>query len=128
MLSDYRVLDLTDERGLMAGSVLADLGADVIQVEPPAGSPARRIGPFVAGRTDPERSLFWWAYARNKRGITLDLESDAGRSTFLGLVAGADCLLESFAPGYLDQRDLGYAALARINPGLVMTSITPFGQ
>src|SRR5438093_2344327 len=101
MLTDYRVLDLTDERGLLAGAILADMGADVIQVEPPGGSRARQVGPFVTGCSDPESSLFWWAYARNKRGITLDLDSQAGRSTLLELIAGADCLIESFAPGYL---------------------------
>src|SRR5438552_6061265 len=79
MLSPYRVLDLTDERGLLCGQILADLGADVVAVEPPGGSSARRIGPFAGDTPAPERSLFWWAYARNKRGITLDFDKEAGR-------------------------------------------------
>ena len=80
MLGPYRVLDLTNQRGLLCGQILADLGADVIQIEPPGGSPARRLGPFAGDVVDPERSLFWWAYARNKRGITLDLTR--GRDLF----------------------------------------------
>src|SRR5215207_11320081 len=132
MLSPYRVLDLTDERGILCGQILADLGADVIAVEPPGGSPARRLGPFRrangASPAPDAESLFWWAYARNKRGITLDLDDEDGHAALLRLVAGADCVIESFDPGYLDRLGLGYEALARTNPGLVLTSITPFGQ
>ena len=80
MLSPYRVLDLTDERGLLCGKILADLGADVIQVEPPTGSSARRIGPFYQDEVHPERSLFWWAYASNKRSITLNLTTADGQA------------------------------------------------
>ena len=74
LLAPYRVLDLTDDRGLLCGKILADLGADVLQIEPPGGSPARDIGPFYGDDPHPEKSLFWWAYAANKRSITLDLE------------------------------------------------------
>ena len=81
MLSPYRVLDLSTERGLLCGQMLADLGADVIKVEPPGGSPARSIGPFYKDAPHPDRSLYWWAYNRNKRAITLDLERDAGRDS-----------------------------------------------
>jgi crotonobetainyl-CoA:carnitine CoA-transferase CaiB-like acyl-CoA transferase len=128
MLQGLRALDLADERGLLCGQILADLGADVIAVEPPGGSTARRVGPFANGRTDPEQSLYWWSYARNKRGITLDLESEDGREQLRGLAATADLLIESFEPGYLDRAGLGYEALAQLNPGLIMVSITPFGQ
>ncbi len=128
MLSPYRVLDLTDERGLLCGQILADLGADVIAVEPPGGSPARRIGPFAGDVPDPERSLLWWAYARNKRGITLDLDQDDGREKLRQLAAGADFLIESAAPGQMAARGLGYGDLAAINPALVYVSITPFGR
>ncbi|MDP9237011.1 MAG: CoA transferase [Chloroflexota bacterium] len=128
MLSPYRVLDLTDERGLLCGQILADLGADVIAVEPPGGSSARRIGPFAGDEPDPERSLHWWAYARNKRGITLDLDTDDGREKLRQLVAGADFLIESAAPGEMAARGLGYDDLAAVNPALVYVSITPFGQ
>ena len=78
LLSPYRVLDLTDERGLLCGKILADLGADVIQVEPPGGNAARRLGPFFKDDVRPENSLFWWAYAANKRSVTLDIETADG--------------------------------------------------
>jgi crotonobetainyl-CoA:carnitine CoA-transferase CaiB-like acyl-CoA transferase len=128
MLSPYRVLDLTTERGLLCGQMLADLGADVIKVEPPGGSSARRIGPFYKDAPHPDRSLYWWAYNRNKRAITLDLERDAGRNLLLRLVERADFLIESHNPGYLPQHKLGSADLAKINPSLIYVSITPFGQ
>ena len=75
MLSPYRVLDLTDEKGLFCGKLLGDLGADVIKVERPGGDPARNIGPFYHDEVDPEKSLFWWAFNTSKRGITLDIET-----------------------------------------------------
>ncbi len=128
MLGPYRVLDLTDHRGMLCGQILADLGADVLAVEPPGGSPARHIGPFAGDVVDPERSLFWWAYARNKRGITLDLARDAGRALFLRLVAGADFVIESERPGTLATWRLDHAVLAAVNPRIVTVSITPFGQ
>jgi crotonobetainyl-CoA:carnitine CoA-transferase CaiB-like acyl-CoA transferase len=122
------VLDLSDGGALLCGQLLADLGADVIQVEPPDGAGARRLGPFAGGVADPERSLFWWSYARGKRGIVLDLDTQVGREELRTLVRGADVLIESAAPGALAGRGLGYADLAALNPALVMVSITPFGQ
>ncbi len=73
MLSPYRVIDLTGESGLLCGQILADLGAETIQVEPPGGSSARTLGPWYGSEPGQERSLYWWAYARNKRSIVLDL-------------------------------------------------------
>ena len=128
MLSPYRVLDLTNERGLLAGQILADLGADVIQVEPPAGSPARRLGPFAGGTQDDEYSLYWWAYTRNKRGISCDLEQPAGQALLRRLVEGADFLIESDRPGEMAARRLGYEELSAINPRLVYVSISGFGH
>ena len=128
MLAGLRVLDLSNERGMLCGQILADLGADVIQIEPPGGSSARRLGPFHKDERDPERSLFFWAYARGKRGIVLDLESDAGRAQLCELARGADFLLESEAPGRMRELALDCESLARENPGLVYVSITPFGQ
>ena len=128
LLEPYRVLDLTDERGLLAGKILADMGADVVQVEPPGGSPARNVGPFHGDDPQPEKSLFWWAYAANKRSITLDLEKKDGQELIKKLVAKADFLIESFSPGYLESLGLDYEQLSAINPKLVMVSITPFGQ
>ena len=128
LLEPYRVLDLTDERGLLAGKILADMGADVLQVEPLGGSPARNVGPVHGDDPQPEKSLFWWAYAANKRSITLNLEQKDGQELLKKLVAKADFLIESFSPGYLEGLGLGYEKLAEINPKLVMVSITPFGQ
>jgi len=128
LLSPYRVLDLTSAECLLCGKILADLGADVIQIEPPGGHAARRIGPFYREEVQAERSLYWWAYAANKRSITLDITSPAGHKLFQRLVASADFLLESSPPGTLDTLGLGYQALAAINPQLIMVAITPFGQ
>ena len=128
LLSPYRVLDLTDERGLLCGKILGDLGADVIQVEPPRGSPARMVGPFYEDDPTQHKSLHWWAYCANKRGVTLDLEHPDGRALLLQLAASADFVIESFDPGFLDSLGLGYPRLSDLNPGLVMVSITAFGQ
>jgi crotonobetainyl-CoA:carnitine CoA-transferase CaiB-like acyl-CoA transferase len=128
LLRPYRVLDLTNELGELAGRMLADLGADVIKVEPPDGDPSRWRPPFYGDRPDPEASLPWWASNLNKRGITLALDQAQGQDLFRRLVATADFVLESFQPGYLTSLGLGYEALAEINPRLILTSITPFGQ
>ena len=128
LLSPYRVLDLSDERGLLCGKILADLGADVIQIEPPGGSPARQTGPFYADDPTPEKSLYWWAYAANKRGITLNLNHSDGRALLEQLAANAHFVIESYAPGHLDQLGIGYPRLAAINPAIIMVSITAFGQ
>ena len=128
LLSPYRVLDLTDERGLLCGKILADMGADVVQVEPPGGSSARQRGPFYQDDVHPEKSLFWWAYAANKRGVTLNLDTSGGADLLRRLVKDAHFLIESFPPGYMAGLGLGYRELEAINPSLVMVSISPFGQ
>ncbi|WP_420435759.1 CaiB/BaiF CoA transferase family protein [Candidatus Poriferisodalis sp.] len=124
-----RVLDLSDHRGQMAGALLADLGADVILVEPPGGSAARDVTPFVAGREgDPEASLWFWSYNRGKRSVVLDLDDARDRQRLRDLAATADVLIESDAPGAMAARGLGAEDLAEVNPGLVYTSISAFGQ
>jgi len=129
MLSPYRVLDLTDEKGFLCGKILGDLGADVIKIERPGGDLARKIGPFYRDVPDPEKSLYWFAYNNNKRGITLNIEAADGCELFKRLVKTADIVIESFAPGYMDDLGLGYSTLSQITDGkTVMTSITPFGQ
>jgi crotonobetainyl-CoA:carnitine CoA-transferase CaiB-like acyl-CoA transferase len=128
MLSPYRVLDLTDEKGLMCGKLMADMGADVIKIEKPGGDAARNIGPFYKNEKDPEHSLFWWALNTSKRGITLDIEKPAGRELFKKLVAKADFVIESYPVGHMAGLGLGYNDLEKINPRLIMVSITPFGQ
>ncbi len=114
-LAPYRVLDLTTELGWLCGKILAELGADVVKVEPPGGE---------AGQGSPA----WTAYNVGKRGITLDLASDRGRQRLRRLAAEVDFLIESFPPGHLEALGLGWPVLHRDNPRLVMTSITPYGQ
>lgn len=127
-LADLRVLDLTGPIGVYCGKLLADLGADVIKIEPPGGDPMRSYGPFYEDDPHPHKSLYWWHYNTSKRGITLNLETAEGREVFKRLVQNADIVLESFTPGYLDSLGLGYDALRALNPNLILTSITPFGQ
>lgn len=128
LLGGYRVLDLTDEKGLLCGRTLGDWGADVIKIERPGGDSARNIGPFYKDNPDPERSLFWFATNANKRSITLNIETVDGREIFKKLVKTADFVIESFDPGYMEDLGLGYSALEKLIPGIIMTSITPFGQ
>ncbi len=127
-LEGVRVLEVADESGEFCGRCLAGGGADVIKVEPPAGSRTRGYGPFYEDVADPDRSLFFWHYNLGKRGIVLDLDSDAGRESFRALARTADVVLEAGRPGYLAERGLGYEQLRADNPELVHCAITPFGQ
>lgn len=127
MLSGRRVLDLTDEKGFLCGKILADLGADVIKIEKPGGDPSRRIGGFWGDIPDPEKSLYWFAFNANKKGITLNIETSDGLEIFKKLTKTADVVIESFKPGYMDKIGLGYPVLKEVNPGIIMTSISGFG-
>ncbi len=127
-LSGLRVLDLSDHRGALCGRLLADMGADVIKVEPPGGDAARRIGPFLDDQPHPDRSLFFWFYNLNKRSLTLDLAHSRGAEMMLRLAASADIVIESWTPGRLDELGIGWDALHRANPALILCSIAPFGQ
>ena len=118
MLSPYRVIDLACDRGISCGQILADLGADVIQVEPRSGSAVRREGPFYRDEPGPERSLTFWAYARGKRSIALDLDDPRDREVLQRLIAGADFLIEAETPGRFDALGFGDAALDALQPGL----------
>jgi crotonobetainyl-CoA:carnitine CoA-transferase CaiB-like acyl-CoA transferase len=128
LLSGFQALDLTDEKGLLCGKLLSDMGVDVIKVENPGGAPARNIPPFYHDIRDPEKSLYWFAYNTNKRSITLDLETIQGQDLFKKLVGRSDFVIESFTPGYMARLGLDYGELIKINPRIIMTSITPFGQ
>jgi len=127
-LAGLRILELADETGQFCGKLLGDLGADIIKIEPPGGQPNRRIGPFLDDIPDPERSLPFWYYNTSKRGITLNLESAEGSRLFGRLAATSDVILETFRPGFLKSIGLGYEALGKENPGLIMCALTPFGQ
>lgn len=127
-LRGLRVLELCDEKGQFCGKLMADLGADVVKIEPPGGQLTRTVGPFLDDVPHPERSLAFWHYNTSKRGITLNPEDRQGQDLLMRLVPSADVVLESYAPGYLPGLGLGYEALAALNPGLIMCSLTPFGQ
>src|SRR5271163_3309601 len=104
------------------------MGADVIKVEPPAGDDGRRIGPFYNDLPHHDRSLFFWFYNLNKRSLTLDLAHPRGRELALALARSVDLVVESFAPGEIATLGLGWDALHRANPALILLSIAPFGQ
>ena len=124
-----RVIDLATTRAELAGRQLADLGAEVIKVEPPEGAEARRMPPFEDGREDdPDGSLYWATVGLGKRSVVLDLELESDRERLRALAASADIFIESFDPGTLDAIGLGQQALREANPGLVYVSVTPYGQ
>src|SRR5215510_11771203 len=123
-LKPYRVLDLTQAIGWTCGKLLADLGADVVKIKPPGGDFDRRIGPFYRDEPHPEHSLAWFAAHTNKRGITLNLERVDGKALVLMLSRQADFVVESFPPGVMDQRGIGFRQLSVWNPRLIWTSIT----
>ena len=127
-LHGYRVVDLADETAALCGKMFADLGADVVKVEPPGGCPTRSIPPFLDEGTGPDRSLYFQALAAGKRSVTLDLQRPEGRDLLARLADGADFLVESSPPGYLDQLGLSYQALAARNPRLIYTSVRAFGD
>ncbi len=116
MLSPYRILDLTDDRGHFAGFILAQLGADVVAVEPPGGSRARHRPPFAGGVPDPERALGHWAYNRGKRSVVVDTHDDLER-----LASGADVIIECGAI------EVDLDRLREANPDLITASLSPFG-
>ena len=126
-LAHCRVLDLTQAEGLLCGQILSDLGADVIQVEPPGGAAGRRLAPFAEGHVnDVEHSLFWWSYSSGKRSLLIDIDSE--RATFLKLVAQSDVLIESEPPGSMKARGLDYESLSAINPRLILVTMNPYGS
>jgi len=127
-LSRYRVLDLTDSKGAYCTKLLADLGADVIKIERPEGDPGRGIPPFAGDTPHPEKSLYFLHRNANKRGVTLNLDSLEGRNILKELVKTADVLVENSPPDYMAGLGLDYSVLSQLNPGLIMASITEFGQ
>ncbi|HEV3112361.1 MAG TPA: CoA transferase [Candidatus Binataceae bacterium] len=127
-LSGVTVLEATTTwAGPMCGSLLADLGADVIKVEPPHGDVSRFLPPFLPG-TNPPLSFMHASVNRNKRSVVLDLRQPPGRELFLKLAAGIDVIVENFRPGKLDRRGLGYQGVRQVNPDIIYVSISGFGQ
>ena len=127
-LSGYRVLDLADSRGAYCSKLLADMGADVIKIEPPEGDPGRSMPPFVNDVPHSEKSLYFLHRNAGKRGITLNLDTREGCDTFIRLGESADVLVDNSPPDYMPFLGLDYDALQEINPRLIMASITEFGH
>ena len=128
MLSPYRVLDLTDHRGEIGPMLLGDLGADVIRVEPPVGSEARRGGPILDGAPEDLRSLQFHAFNRNKRSIVLDPASDADLESLRELIRRSDFLFESSPGRLLEEYGLDFADLEALNPRIVYVRLSAFGD
>ncbi|MGH7905958.1 MAG: CaiB/BaiF CoA transferase family protein [Candidatus Binataceae bacterium] len=128
LLSGFRMLDLADDKGALCGRIFADMGAEVIKVEPLSGCPTRAIPPFLDDRPSAERSLYSLAYNAGKLSITANLESADARAILVELAKKSDFFVESYPAGYLDSRGLGYTSLSAINPRLIYVSIAPFGE
>ncbi len=128
-LSDVRVLDLTQAlAGPYCTMLLADLGADVIKVEPPAGDMSRSLGPHPADRKGCDYGGYFASVNRNKRSIVLDIKTDAGRETFFQLVKTADAVVENAKTGVMDRAGVSYERLREIKPALVYAAIRGFGD
>ena len=127
-LTGMRVLELADEKGQFCGKLMADLGAEVIKIEPAGGEGTRSVGPFLDDVPHRDRSLSFWHYNTSKQGITLNLNTSDGRELFKKLADTADVILETFNAGYLPSLGLGYEDLVKTNPRLIMCSLTDFGQ
>jgi crotonobetainyl-CoA:carnitine CoA-transferase CaiB-like acyl-CoA transferase len=128
-LEGIRVIDLTrGVTGPYATKLLADFGADVLKIEPPAGDPTRRHGPFPGDVSDPEQSGLFLNLNTSKRSFVLDVAAPGASETLLRLASEADVFVEDFAPGEAAESGWGWETLREVNPGLVMASITPFGQ
>ena len=128
VLDGVSVLELaTDVGGEMVGKLLAEMGADVVKVEPPEGSPTRAIGPFVTGRTDGDHSLTFWYYNTNKRSVVVDYRTAEGRAQLTSLASRADVLISTLPRRELEALDLELPELQAVAPELVIVSITPFG-
>ncbi len=127
-LSGRRVLDLSDEKGVYCTKLFADMGADVIKIEPPGGARERWFPPFWKDEPNEDRSLFFLYMNTNKRGITLDLFHPSGKELFLKLASRADLIVDTATPETLEHLGLSYEKLQSQHPELVLTSITGFGQ
>ena len=126
-LEGLRVIELSSERGTLAGKLLADMGAEVVVVEPPGGDRMRSYEPFLRDEPGPERSLYWWHYNTNKKSVTLDLDEESDRDRLRGLIASSDLFIACEPKARLMALGLGYEELRAATEGLIMVSVTPFG-
>ncbi len=128
VLDDVRIIEVGGELGGWCGKLLGDMGATVIKVEPPEGEVTRGYPPFYGDEPDKNGSLYFWHYNTNKQSVTLDLESETGRDLFLRLAEGADVVIDSSAPKYLDSLGLGYERVSEVAPDIIFAAVSPFGQ
>ncbi len=126
-LNGIRVVEVADRSAVLAGRILADLGAEVILVEPRQGSPVRHDAPYLDDEAGPERSFAHIYFNTNKRSVVLDLDDEGDQDHFRRLVGSADVFLETCPPGWLGERGLDYNQLKRLNRRLIQCSVTPFG-
>lgn len=128
LFEDLTVVELAgDPAGEVVGKVLAQLGADVVKVEPPGGSPTRAVGPFAHGRVDPDHSLAFWYHNTNKRSVVLDHTTPDGRAALLELLADADVCITTLRPSEAAAARLDVTQLRAVSESLVVVSVTPFG-
>lgn len=127
-LNGLRVIELASEPIALAGKLLADMGADVILVEPPGGDACRNYPPFLDDQPGEDRSLFWWHYHTSKRGVVIDLDEPSGRDRFRALIATADVLLEAQPRARLATLQLDYDNLVAHRVDLIHVAVTPFGR
>ena len=127
-LSGLRVVELANERIAFAGKLMADMGADLILVEPPGGDPSRDYPPFLDNKPGPNRSLYWWHYHTSKRAMVVDLEDPDGAKTFRKLIATTDVLIEAEPRDRLANLQLDYANLSEIKPDLIHIAVTTHGR
>ena len=127
-LDGVRIVEVASIAAAFAGRQLAELGADVILVEPPEGAPTRHRVPYLDQQPGTERSLHHLHYNQGKRSLVLDLDTPEGAATFRRLAATADAVIEAEPHGAMDSRNLGFESLRATNPALLYTTVTPFGR
>ena len=128
-LDGIKVVELaTMVSGPYCGKLLADMGADVIKVEPPEGDSSRQCGPFPKSGPCPEHSALFLYNNTSKRGVTLNLDRPEGLDAFKRLLRRADVLIDNYPPRRLESLGLSWDAMSQLNPALVYTSITPYGR
>jgi crotonobetainyl-CoA:carnitine CoA-transferase CaiB-like acyl-CoA transferase len=127
-LAGLKVVEIAhDVGGEFTGLLLAQQGAEVVKLEPPDGSPTRRVGPFAEGRAGPDTSLNFWFYNSNKKSVAADLAAPGGKAALAGLLADADVFVTTLQPAALTAAGLDLAALCEAHPRLIVLSVTPFG-
>ncbi|MFD1706267.1 CaiB/BaiF CoA transferase family protein [Siminovitchia sediminis] len=127
-LEGIKILEIGDQLTQFTGKMFADMGAEVIKVEPPNGAESRNIGPYYHDEKDPNQSLYFWHYNTSKKSVILDLSKESDREKYMKLLPEFDVVLEDFNPSLLKEWGIDYESLSKIYPELIMCSITPFGQ